>query len=184
MRFLQGFVALLAAGMLTCGGAPVRAADQPADGAHDFDFNLGVWKTHIKRMLEPLSNSGKFVELNGTVTVRKVWEGRAQLEEIDAEGPNSHLHGLTLFLYNPQARQWSQTFAASSDGMLEPPMVGAFKQGRGELYSQETYQGRSILTRGVWSDIKADSHRFEISYSQDGGASWSLAFSADLTRAK
>jgi hypothetical protein len=59
---------------------PAAAVDEPArpskpmrDGQHDFDFNIGVWKTHIKRVLDPLSGSTKSIELNGTVTVRKVW---------------------------------------------------------------------------------------------------------------
>src|SRR5271170_5051123 len=93
------------------------AAESPAiasrDGQHDFDFNIGVWKTHIRRVLDPLSGSAKSMELNGTVTVRKVWDGRAQLEEIEADGPNGHWEGLTLFLYNPAAHQWSQSFVNS-----------------------------------------------------------------------
>jgi hypothetical protein len=43
---------------------PVKAADAPGrppdisarDGRHDFDFNVGVWRTHIKRILDPLSD--------------------------------------------------------------------------------------------------------------------------------
>ena len=27
------------------------------DGRHDFDFNFGVWKTHIRRLRQPLSGS-------------------------------------------------------------------------------------------------------------------------------
>src|SRR5215469_18039980 len=52
------------------------------DGQHDFDFNIGVWHTHIRRILDPLSGGAHSIELNGTVTVRKVWDGRAELEEI------------------------------------------------------------------------------------------------------
>ncbi|HEY2461779.1 MAG TPA: hypothetical protein VGI16_13285 [Candidatus Acidoferrum sp.] len=152
------------------------------DGQHDFDFNIGVWHTHIKRILDPLSGSTHSIELNGTVTVRKVWDGRAQLEEIEAEGPNGHWEGLTLFLYNPQSHQWSQTFANSKQGVLTTPLIGAFKDGRGELFSQDTVDGKSILVHGVWSDINSDSHRYEESYSDNGGKTWSAAFLADLTR--
>src|ERR1700712_3885438 len=73
-----------------------RAA--PRDGRHDFDFNIGVWRTQISRVLDPFASPTRTVELNGTVTVRPVWAGRAQLEEIDAKGPEGHLEGLTLFL--------------------------------------------------------------------------------------
>ena len=42
---------------------PVRAAGEPGDGQHDLDFNIGVWNTHIKRILDPLSGSTKSIEL-------------------------------------------------------------------------------------------------------------------------
>ncbi len=154
------------------------------DGQHDFDFNVGVWKTHIKRILNPLSGSTESMELNGTVTVRKVWGGRAQLEEIEANGPKGHWQALTLFLYNPAARQWSQTFASSKVGKVTTPSIGEFKNGRVELFSTDTFEGRSILVRAVWSDIMPDAHRYEEWYSADGGATWAPAFVANLTREK
>ena len=172
----------LAAGAAGETAQPPKAA--ASDGAHDFDFNFGVWKTHIRRILDPLSGSTDSIELNGTVTVRKVWDGRGQLEEIEADGPNGHWQGMTLFLYNPTSHQWSQTFANSKSGVLTPPLIGAFKNGRGELFSQDTVHDRSILVRGVWSEITPDSHHFEESYSDDGGKTWAPAFIASLTREK
>jgi hypothetical protein len=163
--------------------APSPAA-APHDGAHDFDFNIGVWHTHIKRILDPLTGSSNSVELNGTVTVRRIWGGRAQLEEIEADTPNGHWEGLTLFLYNPESHQWSQTFMDSKSATLNAPTIGSFKDGRGELFNQDTLNGKSILVRGTWSEIKPDSHRYEESYSADGGQSWHPAFIANLTREK
>jgi hypothetical protein len=192
MNFPQRAVVYLLTGAISliCLPPAVRAAAQTAppavealqDGQHDFDFNIGVWKTHIIRILDPLSGSASSIELNGTVTVRKVWDGRAQLEEIETEGPNGHWEGLTLFLYNPEAHQWSQTFANSKSGVLTSPLIGAFRHGRGELFSQETVDDRTILVRGVWSDITPNAHHFEQSYSDDGGRTWAPAFIANLTR--
>jgi len=162
--------------------APAAAA--PRDGQHDFDFNIGVWHTHIRRILDPLSGGTHSIELNGTVTVRKVWDGRAELEEIETDGPNGHWEGLTLFLYNPTAHQWSQSFTNSKVGQLNNPLIGSFSSGRGELFAQDTFDGRMVLVRGVWSDIKADSHHYEESYSADGGRTWAPAFVANLTREK
>jgi hypothetical protein len=154
------------------------------DGQHDFDFAFGAWKTHIKRFLDPLSGSNKSIELNGTKITRPIWGGRAHWEEIEADGPIGHWQGMTLLLYNPGAHQWSQSFINSKIGELTPPLVGAFKDGRGELFAQDTLNGRSILVRAVWSDIKPDSHHYEESYSTDGGKTWARAFSANLTRDK
>ena len=151
------------------------------DGQHDFDFNIGVWHTHIKRVLEPFASSSESVELNGTVTVRRVWDGRAELEEIEADGPQGHWEGLTLLLYNPSAHQWSQSFANSRAGTLSSNF-GEFKDGRVVLIGQDTVNGKTILVKAVWSDIKPDSHQYEESYSSDGGATWVRSFIAKLTR--
>ena len=104
------------------------------------------------------------------------------LEEIEADGPNGHWEGATFFLYNPTSGQWSQAYIDSASGEFQVPTVGSFKDGRGEFFVTEPYQGRMVLARGVWSDITADSHRYEISYSQDGGRTWATAFKAYLTR--
>ena len=179
--------ALVAGVTVLTASAPAVAEDPAAppalrDGAHDFDFNVGTWRTHIRRLKEPLSGAYDYVEMNGTVSVRKVWGGRAQLEEIEVDAPSGHWQGLTLFLYDPKAHQWSQTYISSAAGTFSPGMIGEFRDGRGELLAQETLRGRSVLVRGVWSDIKPDSHHFEIAYSGDGGRSWEPSFIADLTR--
>jgi len=166
---------------------PSMAANAPSairDGQHDFDFNFGTWHTHIKRILAPLSGLQEFMELDGVVTVRKVWGGRAQLEEIEADGPKGHWEGMTLFLYNADAHQWSQSFVDSASGVLTPGLVGSFGNDRGELYEQDTVGGRTILIRGTWSDIKPDSHHFEEDFSDDGGTTWHPALIAELTRIK
>jgi hypothetical protein len=154
------------------------------DGQHDFDFNIGVWHTHIERILDPFASSSASVELNGTVTVRKVWDGKAELEEIEADGPKGHWEGLSLFLYNPGAHQWTQSFANSKVGTLTSN-VGELKDGRVVLVGQDnSVSEKTILVRAVWSDIKPDSHRYEESYSNDGGTTWVRSFTAHLTRLK
>ncbi|MBB6131162.1 hypothetical protein [Mucilaginibacter lappiensis] len=154
------------------------------DGQHDFDFNIGTWKTHISRLVKPLTGSKTWTELNGFVTVRKVWDGRAQVEEIEADGVAGHFEGLTLFLYNPQSHQWSMNFADSSDGVIEQPSMGEFKDGRGEFFQQAVYNGRSIMVRMIWSDITSTSHRVEQSFSDDGGRTWEPNFIGVLTQEK
>jgi hypothetical protein len=160
--------------------APVAEAQR--DGQHDFDFNSGGWNTHIRRLQHPLSGSSDWTELNGTVVVNNIWGGKAQIEEIEADGPGGHFEGMTLFLYNPKAHQWGMYFASSDDGAVDQPGIGEFKDGRGEFYSQELYHGRPVLVRMVWSDIKADSHHVEQSFSVDGGQTWEPNFIGDLTR--
>ena len=188
-RFMQTALGMGLASIICVSYPCVVLSQTPAvrDGQHDFDFNIGVWHTHIKRVVDPFASNSESVELDGTVTVRKVWAGKAQLEEIEADGPKGHWQGLTLFLYNPSAHQWSQSFVNSKDGALSPSStnVGEFKDGRVVLVGQDnTVSDRTILVRAVWSDIKPDSHQYMESYSNDGGTTWVTAFVANLTRMK
>jgi hypothetical protein len=114
--------------------------------------------------------------------VRKVWDGRANLVELMADGPAGHFEGLSLRLYNPQSHQWSLNFASSSSGVMSPPTIGGFENGRGEFYNQETLNGRAIFVRFVISDITATSSRFELAFSDDGGKTWEVNCIAIDTR--
>lgn len=179
----MGLVTLIAVSNPRVGLSQTPTPTVARDGAHDFDFNIGVWHTDLKRMLDPFSSDSESIELNGTVTVRKVWDGKAELEEIEADGPKGHWEGLTLFLYNPKAHQWSQTFANSKVGILSSNF-GEFRNGRVVLIGQDTVNDKTILVRGVWSDIKPDSHQYEESYSNDGGVTWVRSLVGHLTRLK
>lgn len=152
------------------------------DGQHDFDFEIGAWKTHLKRLLNPLTGSNTWVEYEGTTVVRKVWSGRANLVELVADGPAGHFEGLSLRLYNPQSRQWSLNFASVNGGVMTEPTIGEFKNGRGEFFGQETLNGRAIFVRFVISDITPNSCRFEQAFSADGGKTWEVNWIATDTR--
>jgi hypothetical protein len=150
------------------------AATGARDGQHDFDFEIGSWQTHVSRLLHPLSGSNDWADYDGTTVVRKVWNGRANLVELEVDGPAGHLEALSLRLYNPEAHQWSLNFSNSRVGTLGQPTIGEFRDGRGEFYDQETFGARAVLVRFVISEISADSIRFEQSFSADGGKSWEL----------
>ena len=164
--------------------ASPRRASQGRDGRHDFDFEIGTWKTHLRRLLQPLSGSNTWVEYEGTTVVRKVWDGRANLVELVADGPAGRFEGLSLRLYNPQSRQWSLNFASVNGGVMTEPTIGEFKNGRGEFYSRETLDGRAIFVRFVISDITPNSCRFEQAFSDDGGKTWEVNWVATDTRVK
>lgn len=152
------------------------------DGPHGFDFEIGTWKTHLRRLLHPLTGSTTWAEYQGTTVVNKVWSGRANLLELEVDGPAGHIEGLNLRLYNPQSHQWSLNFANSKSGILGQPTIGEFTQGRGEFFDQETFNGRAILVRFVISDITPNSCHFEQAFSDNGGKSWEVNWIADDTR--
>jgi hypothetical protein len=154
------------------------------EGQHDFDFEIGPWKTHLRRLLHPLTGSTTWIEYEGTTVVRKLWNGRANVVELEADGPAGHFEGLSVRLYNPGSHQWSLNFAGGSGGSLSQPTIGQFKNGRGEFFDQETLNGRAIFVRFSISDITPDSCRFEQAFSGDGGNTWEVNWIATDTRVK
>jgi hypothetical protein len=182
LRTMTAF-ALITLSAIASPVAQATTTETPArEGAHDFDFDLGSWRTEIVRRVHPLSGSDETKRLSGIVMVRPLWKGKAQVEEIEADGANGHWEGLTVFLYDPGARQWSMNFTNSATGRFTAPMVGGFRAGRGELIGSDTLDGRAILVRAVWSDITLTSHTYQESYSDDGGHSWQIAFTAHKTK--
>lgn len=166
------------------GAAKVQTTAEKRDGQHDFDFELGSWKIHLKRLQQRLSGSTTWVEFDGTSVTRKVWDGRANLEEFEVDSPTGHIEGLTLRLYDPQTHQWSLYWATSKSGTIGPPTIGEFKNGRGEFFDTEPSgpNGRAILVRFIWSDITPNSAHFEQSYSDDGGKTWEVNWITDQIR--
>ena len=149
---------------------------------HDFDFEVGHWATHVKRLQHPLSGSQSWVEYDGTTNVQNVLNGKGVLLELVMDGPAGHFEGLSLRLYNPESHQWSLNFANAASGVLSTPTIGEFKDGRGEFYDRETLSGRAILVRFVISGISKNSVHFEQAFSDDGGKTWETNWIADDTR--
>ena len=169
------FVALVAA------PAPPQASPE-RDGSHDFDFEHGEWTVRLSRLNSPLTGSSDWVEYQGTSVVRKVWGGRANLGELEVEGPAGRIQGLSLRLYDPGSREWHIRWASSRDGALGEPMIGGFRDGVGEFYNQELFDGRAIFVRFVFSDITPTSFRLEQAFSADGGLSWEPNWNASFSR--
>jgi hypothetical protein len=178
MHFRRAVISVL----LLIAFCPAQSARR--DGQHDFDFEFGTWKTHLRRLQHPLTGSNTWIEYDGTTVVRKLWGGRANLVELEADGPAGHFEGLSLRLYNPEAHQWSLNFASSAAGSLGQPAMGEFEDGRGEFFDQEMLNGRAILVRFVISDITPDSCRFEQAFSDDGGKTWEVNWIATDTHVK
>ena len=153
------------------------------DGLHDFDFAIGTWKSHVRRLQKPLTGSTSWIEGDAMVSVRKIWNGAGNLEEVELTTPAGHLEGLTLRLYDPKAQQWRLYWANANQAVLTSPVsMGEFKDGRGEFYDQETWDGKIILVRHRFSEITPKSYHFEQAFSADQGQTWEPNWIADVTR--
>lgn len=181
-----GAVAYLFSGISQTAHAPQATPQQGGgaerDGQHDFDFAIGVWRPQISRRLHPLTGSTTWIKYEGRTVIQKVWDGRAQLVELEADGSAGHLEILCLRLYNPQSHQWSLNYANSTDGSLSPPVIGKFKDGHGDFLGQDQLHGKPIYVRNVISDITPSSMHFEQAFSEDAGKTWETNFIETLTR--
>jgi hypothetical protein len=184
MHALPRIGAYLLLGAMGSLAYPTAGRAQVRDGQHDFDFELGTWHIHLKRLLHPLTGSTTWVDFDGTSVTRKVWDGRADLNEFEADAPTGHIEGLTLRLYNPQTHQWSLYWANSKNGILVVPQVGQFKDGQGEFFAQDTLNGRAILVRFVWSKTATATPHFEQAFSDDWGKTWEANWVTDQTRVR
>ncbi len=178
----RAFILCLALAFATAPAMAAQTEQARRDGARDFDWEIGTWKTHLKRLLHPLTGSNAWGEYEGTSVVRKVWGGRANLVELKVHGAEGTFEGLNLRLYNPVSHQWSLNFARGDIGVLTQPTIGEFKNGRGEFYDQETFNGRAIFVRFVITRIDPDQYRFEQAFSDDGGKRWEVNWIATDTR--
>src|SRR3974390_238470 len=100
----------------------------PHDGQHDFDFEIGNWKAHVKRLGHRLAGSNEWDEYDGTVVTTPFMDGRGKLSEMNVESATSHTHIqiIAVRLYNPTSRQWSIYGASAKTGVFDPPQIGQF----------------------------------------------------------
>jgi hypothetical protein len=161
------------------------AASEERDGQHDFDFQFGSWKAHNRRLLHPLTGSNEWVEFDSTIVARPVWGGRANMDEFEADTSSGHIEGMTVRTYNPKSHQWSIYWANQKNGVFSlPPTVGKFKDGRGEFFDQEDFNGQSIFVRYLWLVTSPDTTRWEQAFSTDGGKTWETNWIISATRDK
>ncbi|MFF7375401.1 hypothetical protein ACFY96_09075 [Streptomyces massasporeus] len=147
---------------------------------HDFDFFHGDWDVLHRRRTDFLAPDGDWEEFPSTTRCLPLFDGAANLDEIDM--PHLSAKGATLRLFDRESEQWSLYWASSISGTLFPPVVGRFEEGIGTFYGDDTYDGKDIRARFVWSGVSARSARWEQAFSVDGGNSWVTNWIMEFTR--
>ncbi|MGW1780166.1 hypothetical protein ACWCQQ_13615 [Streptomyces sp. NPDC002143] len=161
--------------------------------AHDFDFLHGEWEVRHRRRTDFLDADSEWEEFPSTTRCRPLFDGAANIDEIDM--PHLGAKGLTLRLFDRESRLWSLNWSSSSSGRLFPPMIGCFGDGdartdsgdgrrrdRGEFYGDDTHDGKDVRSRFVWSGVSTTSARWEQAFSLDGGETWLTNWVMDFTR--
>ncbi len=153
----------------------VANAVRPASvsSEHDFDFLAGNWTVQHRRLKHRLAHSNEWETFSGTCKTWLVMDGQGDVDDNVLQAPAGTYRALTLRSFDPATKSWSIWWLDSRHPhALDPPVVGGFRDGIGTFLAKDTFDGRPILVRYIWSDISADSARWQQAYSDDGGATW------------
>jgi hypothetical protein len=194
-KFLVSFMTALAC--LTGATSPTMATENAPDptavmagpqhdGSHDFDFLIGDWKAHVRRLPDRLVGAHDWVEYDGISNHHKLFDTNANVEqfEVTSTDKTQHLRAQTLRMYNPHTHQWIIYGLDADNGELDPaaPVVGEFHGNRGEFYNRIIWNGRVVLVRWMWLNVSPHAAHMEQSFSPDGGRNWEVNWICDLTR--
>lgn len=152
------------------------------DGRNDFDFLIGTWKVHHRMLTQRLKGSTEWIEFEGETIDRKIMNGIGNMDENIIHMPNMEVHAISLRIFNPASKEWSIHWSTDKMGMLDIPMVGGFKDGRGEFYAQEINNGSRVYSRFIWSKTDTDSPQWEQALSEDGGRTWETNWIMEFER--
>jgi hypothetical protein len=164
------------------------ATPQPAQagidlsGKHGFDFEIGTWRVHHRRMQ---ADTKQWVEFAGTISHRLILDGSANLEEHVLSSPSGQYRAAALRSYDAKKDEWSIWWL---DGRypsrpLDPAVKGRFENGVGKFYSDYEVEGKPVRGRFIWSHITPTSARWEQASSSDGGKTWATNWIMELRRA-
>ena len=153
------------------------------DGVHDFDFFMGSWRVHHRRLKERLANNHEWIEFEGTGTAQKILGGFGNIDDNLLDLPAGAYRAVTLRAYDPQKKQWSIWWLDSRyPGHLDPPVVGCFENGIGTFYADDTFKGKPIRVRFLWTQVMSNTPHWEQAFSADAGQTWETNWTMDFTK--
>ncbi|MDE2181604.1 MAG: DUF1579 domain-containing protein [Alphaproteobacteria bacterium] len=148
---------------------------------HDFDFIVGNWKVHHHRLKARLAGSHEWEDFEGTSTLHYILGGDGTIDDNVIELPSGTYRAATLRTYDPKSRQWFVWwFDGRTPTKSDPPMAGSFKDRVGTFYGDDTFNGRPIKVRFLWTRIDTPTPRWEQAFSVDGGKSWETNWVMDF----
>lgn len=150
------------------------------NGMQDFEFLYGQWLVRNRRRRTRLTGADDWDVFD---SIQKCWPLLNGLGNVDEYLCDDCGHlGATLRFFDPQSRRWTMNWVSSRDGLMQPPLQGAFKDNVGEFYGEERFDGRLILVRFQWDKSEPEAPRWEQAFSADGGSSWETNWEMDFTR--
>jgi hypothetical protein len=163
------------------GTLALAAALAAGGGAHDFDFWMGSWKIHNRRLRERLRGSTVWDEFEARCTARPTLNGLGNEDEYRTDYWPDFV-GMSFRFFDPATKKWSIYWADSRRGVLDPPVVGAFAGATGVFEGSDTFEGRPIRVRFTWSGVATPQPRWEQAFSDDAGKTWETNWTMEMTR--
>jgi len=153
-------------------------------GVHDFDFLVGRWRVHHRKLKERLANNHEWIEFEGTLNSQPLMGGYSNVDDLILEVPGAPYRGVALRSFDSKTQQWSIWWLDSRTplGPLDPPMRGTFQNGVGTFYADDTFNGKPVRIRFIWSKITSTTCHWEQAYSPDGGKTWETNWVQDIVR--
>jgi len=164
---------------------PIMSPTETAvPGLHDFDFLVGRWKVHHRKLKERLAGSHDWIEFEGTLNSQPLMGGYSNVDDLVLHVPGDPYRGVALRSFDTKTGQWSIWWLDSRTplGPLDPPMRGSFHDGVGTFYADDTFNGKPIRMRFIWSKITPTSCHWEQAFSPDGGKTWETNWMQDIQR--
>src|SRR5262249_40915708 len=110
---------------------------------------------------------------SGTCQAWLVLGGEGNVDDNVLETPAGTYRAISMRSFDPQTKSWSIWWVDSrSPHDLDPPVVGGFRNGIGTFFAKQTFNGKPIVVRYIWSDITPNSAKWQQAFSDDGGKTW------------
>ena len=152
-----------------------------AGTARDFDFWMGSWSCRNRRLRERLAGSDDWDEFESTVVARPILDGLGNEDEFRTDYAGGFV-GMSFRFFDPERKRWSIYWADTRrSGELDPPVFGGFSGDTGVFEGDDTFDGRPIRVRFIWSGITTPTPRWEQAFSEDGGETWETNWIMDFT---
>ena len=158
------------------------ALQQTASPPTDFDFVFGDWLVKHRRLKDRLVNCQDWIEFSGQMSTRRVLGGFGNIEDNLLNLPEGEFRAVALRSYDPSTRKWSIWWL---DGRfphkIDVPVVGAFENDIGTFFAHDTFDGKPIVVRFIWSRSSERELRWEQAFSPDDGQTWETNWTMDFS---
>lgn len=152
------------------GGLLISASS--TSSKHDFDFYEGKWKLRNKKLKTRLDNCSEWIEFESTQEMYRVLNGIGNIDNYLAVVDGLPFEGMSVRLFNPKTKLWSIYWADSSEGILQPAVLGSFENDFGHFFTKDTFNGRDILVVFRWDITDKKNPIWSQAFSTDNGESW------------